>query len=72
MTPDQIAKFLITHPAEWEGSAAKQEFQRLDKEQRFSVLNTARSQYGEMLRAGTDFPQPQPGSLSEWLLSEAL
>lgn len=72
MAPDQIAAFLITHPAEWGGSTAKKEFQRLDKEQRFSVLKLARSQYGEMLRAGVDFPQPPPGSLSEWLLSEAL
>ncbi len=72
MTSDQIALFLISHPAEWEGSIAKQEFQRLDKEQRFSVLKLARSRYGEMLRSGADFPQPPPGSLSEWLLSEAL
>lgn len=72
MTLDQIAIYLTTHPAEWEDSIAKREFQRLDKEQRFSVLKLARSQYGEVLRSGMDFPQPPPGSLSEWLLSEAL
>ena len=72
MTPDQISAFLITHPAEWVGSVAKQEFQRLDKEQRFSVLRLARSQYGEMLRSRVGFPQPPPESLSAWLLSEAL
>ncbi len=72
MTQDQITEFLVSHPTEWGGSTAKQEFQRLDKEQRFSVLNAARSRYGEMLRSGVDFPQPPPGSLTEWLLSEAL
>ena len=72
MTLDQIAKFLIDHPAEWNGSAAKQEFQILGKEQRFSVLNAVRSRYAELLRADADFPQPPTGSLSEWLLSEAL
>lgn len=72
MTLDQIANYLTTHPAEWEGSTVKQEFQRLNKEQRLSVLKAVRSRYGEMLRADADFPRPPTGSLSEWLLSEAL
>ena len=72
MTQDQIVDFLVTHPAEWKGSAAKKEFHQLDKVQRYSVLVTARSRYAELLRADADFPQPPPGSLSHWLLSEAL